>query len=321
MSKIILGMLAIGAFFLALAFGAYPFLDLFHGEGLSILLNLRLPLTFSITLSGFALGVSGVLLQGLFRNPLADPALLGFSAGAGFFVIVFLEVLSLLGLSLAVFNIWLPVIAFLGALFSMGVLFCITRFLDSKQALILLLCGIGFSVFLAALASLILIQLSNQGLHLILWWGLGGASLIDKHLLGMAFFLLILVCFGLKSQTKALDVLVLGEEAAESLGVSLKALRVRCLCSVAVLVGVSVALTGPIGFIGLMVPHIARIFFGFKHQALLWTSGLLGSSVLLISHALAVCCFSPLELPLGVATALLGVPCFFYLLLARELKC
>jgi iron complex transport system permease protein len=172
---------------------------------------------------------------------------------------------------------------------------------------------------LGALSGLILLRLNDSSLHFILWWGFGGSFEKGAGLLLMAGATLLLAIWRVQSELKKLDVMVLGELEASHLGVNLSKLRVRALFSIALLIGISVALTGPIGFLGLMMPHIGRMFFGFKHTTLFWVSGLLGSQFLLFSHAFAEQFFYPIELPLGIIASLLGVPCFFYIL--RKAQC
>jgi iron complex transport system permease protein len=297
----------------------HPFEDPLKNNFLSqILWHLRLPDAISVALSGFGLGLSGLLLQGFFRNPLADPGLIGVSVGAAFSVVLFLGLA--MGLKLALGDIlWaLPMIAFFGAVFSMLLLWGLARLLGLISSATLLLAGIGLSTFFAAISSLVFIELDNQGLHLALWWSFGGETVIQWSLLGGSVLILLVAVRISERQAKALDVNVLGEFEAESLGVNLKAMRLNILLAIALSAGVSVALTGPIAFIGLMVPHVVRYYFGFKHRVLVWTSGLLGAVLLLFSSMISRVVFNPVELPLGVVTSFLGLPFFFYFLLSKN---
>jgi iron complex transport system permease protein len=319
MKRIVLTIGWVAGFILAIFSGAYPLSELFHGPGFEVLWKLRLPLAVGLTLSGFSLGSSGVLLQGLFRNPLADPALFGFSAGASFFALLYVAFLGALGSSFLFLMSSLPLVAFLGAIFSMIVLFVLDRWSPLKSPGTLLLFGVGWSVFLAALSGLIFLRLSDPSLHFILWWGFGGSFFSGVGLLIMAGGLLIVGVCRVQSDLKSLDVMVLGEAEASHLGVNLQKLRTQILFSVALLIGISVALTGPISFVGLMMPHLGRILFGFKHSSLFWVSGVLGSQFLLFSHAISSQFFYPMEPPLGIVASLVGVPCFFYWL--RKARC
>ncbi len=319
MHKVILGMFFLGSFFLALAVGPVWW---GLGGGSSVLLrevvwHLRFPEALSVALSGFGLGFCGVLLQGFFRNPLADPALMGISAGSAFAVVFFLGLMGLLGVALGGVLWALPAMAFFGAICSMVIMLVLVRY-RVAPSITFLLAGIALSAFFAAVSSLIFIGLDNEGLHLALWWGLGGVEVVSLEVLLGACLILIIAMTLAQLQARALDVVILGEMEARSLGVNLTGVRRNVLIAVALSAGVSVALTGPIAFMGLMIPHLARRWFGFKHAGLLWVSGFLGAGLLLLSSVISRLILMPVQLPLGIVTSFLGVPFFIYFLLSRK---
>ncbi len=293
----------------------HPFEDNFWNQ---IFWDVRFPNAISVMISGWGLGVSGVLLQGFFRNPLADPGLVGVSVGAAFFVVLFLGIAILCGVAIGKILWILPLIAFCGAIFSMLLVCFMARLLGRSSSEILLLAGVGLSTFFAGISSVIFIGLTTQGLHLALWWSFGGETVLDWPMLGLSLLILSLSIFIALRQAEALDVNVLGELEALSLGVNIKTMRLHVLWAVALSAGTSVALTGPIAFVGLMVPHIMRYMFGFQHRELLWVSGVFGATLLLFSSALSRIVLAPAELPLGVVAAFVGLPFFFCFLWTKN---
>ncbi|NCX94209.1 MAG: iron ABC transporter permease [Gammaproteobacteria bacterium] len=294
-------------------FGASQNPLIFH-----ILYQLRLPGVLAIAASGFALGVSGAAMQGLLRNPLADPALLGVASGASVAVIVLMWFFLALGISAVAFSIFLPMAAFGGGLMAVGLIALMARLLGTPDMMSVLLAGIALSALLAAVASVLLLMLDNQGLHLALWWGFGGLTNLAWPVLVWNGLVIAIATTLLWLEAKALNVLSLGELGAMATGVNVQKLRRWVLIGVAFSVGASVALTGPIAFIGLIVPHMMRLWLGTDHRSLLPASGLCGAIVLLMASMIAKILIAPMELPMGIITAFIGVPFFLWLLIHQR---
>jgi iron complex transport system permease protein len=282
-----------------------------------IIWDIRLSRVVLSGLVGAALAVAGVVFQGLLLNPLADPFTLGVSTGGAFGValLVMLGVGgSFLGLSP------LPLGALAGALGAMALVLVLSREGGRLRKETLILAGIVVSTFLAALISLIK-SLDEESLSAIVFWIMG--SLSGRGWIHVGF-LLPYVIAGLALaayHSRELDILALGEEQSHYLGVSVSRVRLKLLLGASLLTAGAVAVSGVIGFVGLVVPHLCRILAGPSHGRLLALSALAGALILIWADVLArVLLASGQELPVGVVTALLGGPFFFYLLKSRRAR-
>jgi iron complex transport system permease protein len=284
---------------------AVPLSELLHSD---IVWNLRAPRALLAFLVGGSLGIAGAGLQALVRNPLADPFLLGLSGGAGLGAV--------LAIALHLSGPWaLPLAAFAGALIALSLVY---RFgLIGGAALdprILLLGGVAIGAFAAAITTAI-VALANaselRNAFLWLWGGLSGASW-DAVLLVAVYAPIPIVV--LLAASRPLDLLALGEEPARYLGADVEAVRRRVYLAASLLTAAAVAVSGVIGFVGLVVPHIARLTWGHRHRALLPAAFLGGGALLAFADTLARTVVAPRELPVGVVTALVGVPVFAVLL-------
>ncbi|MEH3037023.1 MAG: iron ABC transporter permease [Sphingomonas adhaesiva] len=284
-----------------------------HGDPVerAILIELRLPRAILGLAVGAILGLAGAALQGYLRNPLAEPSVLGASNGAALGAVVALY----FGLATAQ-EIALPVLAIVGALVALGVLLALARRSDS--ALTLILAGIAISTLSVAGTSLALNLSPNPFAAMeIMTWLMG--SLEDRSFRHVA---LALPCIAsgaalLAGQGRALDALTLGEDGAAALGVDLARTRIRLLLGVAIGVGGAVAVSGAIGFVGLIVPHLIRPLTDRTPSAILWPSALAGAALLTLADVAVRVIPTTNELKLGVVTAFLGVPVFL-LHLMRE---
>jgi iron complex transport system permease protein len=286
-----------------------------NGDSLEavIVREIRLPRVLLAILAGMALGMSGAALQGFLRNPLADPSLLGVTNGAALGA-----VLAIYGGFIAINSYILPVSAMAGAFIAVGLACVLARLRDSPYALIL--AGIAVSSLLGAAVALALNLAPNPfaAMEVIFWLmgSLEGRSMPDVWLIlpivmvGMA---LIFSC------RRGLDALTLGEQTATSLGFSLSAIQLSLVMGIALSVGAVTAVTGSIGFIGLVVPHIMRFWYGEAPGRLLAVSALGGAiMVLLADTAVRVIPTSGMELRLSVVTALVGAPFFMSLLFQKR---
>lgn len=280
----------------------------------AILLQLRLPRALIGLGVGAMLGFSGAILQGYLRNPLAEPSVLGTSNGAALGAVIALY----FGL-MQIHPAMLPLLGIGGALASLLLLLLLTRGADNPLSIIL--AGIAVGTLAGAGISLALNLSPNPFAAMeIAFWLMG--SLEDRSFQHLALALPCIL-FGLAlmaGQGRALDALSLGEEAAASLGVDLHRLRLRLLLGLSVGVGGAVAVTGAIGFVGLVVPHLVRPFTDRSPSAILWPSAAAGAALLTLSDVLVRVLPTPEELKLGVVTAFLGVPVFLaHLLRERRL--
>ncbi len=274
-----------------------------------ILTEIRLPRALIALITGATLGLCGAVMQGLLRNPLASPGLVGSASGAAFGAVVVLY----FGLS-AGFALALPFGAMLGSLLAMTLVYLLAGREGSVTTLIL--AGVAINALAFALISLLLnLAPSPFAVREIVYWMMG--SLADRS---MAEFWLLLptTLLGwllLLGSGKALDALTLGEETAASMGFNLARLRWRLLSAIALAVGAAVSITGTIGFIGLVVPHMLRPFVGFQPSRLLSASALGGAALLLAADILVRLFPQGPEIKVGVITSLVGAPFFFYLIL------
>jgi len=281
-------------------------------ETYAIVTELRLLSIVSVLISGAALGLSGAVMQSLLRNPLADPSLLGISSSAGLGVVI-------AALCFGITQVWIPTIAALtGSLIGVILLYALSRHWTSGGSLKLILAGIALNALLNAL-SLFLISIADTHiLQSVFFWSLGGTSGIHWTTTGLAAILTLIGSILLYRQASALNVLCLGECDAQSTGVDVRVLRILCVIGVAVSISASVILTGPVAFVGLMVPHVLRAWVGPNPQKLIPVSGLGGAALLLFAYWLSRQFQTVSDIPLGVVTALLGAPFFLGLLWKKQ---
>jgi len=262
---------------------------------------IRIPRMLLGALVGAGLALTGAVLQAVTRNPLADPHLLGVTSGATLgAVIVVLHVGEVIGV------LTLPLAAFIGAMLSMlMVLLIASRHgrLDSDR---LLLCGIAVSFVMMALANLLLFLGDHRASGAVMFWMLGGLGLARWELLGVPAVSVLLGLALLLAMARALNALMAGEQTAVTLGLNARHVRLKVFLIASLMTGVMVAISGSIGFVGLMVPHIARRLVGAEHRRLLPVCVLLGSLFLIWVDVAARTVIAPQDLPIGVATAAIG---------------
>lgn len=282
----------------------------------------RLPRVILGVLVGAGLGISGAAVQGIFRNPLAEPGLIGISAGASLIAvaIIALEVGVLAGLGNLLSYYLLAFGAFAGAGIAAMLVYQISRSDGRPNVATMLLAGIAINALAGALTGLITYLANEQQLRNITFWMLGSlAGATWETVLALLPFVLIPVVL-LPFMGKALNAFALGEAQADHLGLKVNQVKRRVVILATMAVGAAVAVSGVIGFVGLLVPHTIRLFIGVDNKYVLPASALLGALILTLADMIARTIVSPVELPIGVITALLGTPLFLYILIKDKKK-
>lgn len=284
-----------------------------------VLLSIRLPRLLLTVLVGAALGLSGAVLQGLFRNPLVEPGIIGVSSGSA--VGAVLVILFLPPFFDESIRPWLlPLFSFLGGLVATFLTLNLSRYEGRTQITYLILAGVAISSLAGALIGLSIFYADDTQLRTYTFWVLGDLSVASWDNLQILFPLICLSLVGLMSLSRPLNALALGEAEAFHSGVSVEKVKLIAVLLSALAVGTSVAFTGIIGFVGLVIPHIVRIGFTSDHDFVLPASAIGGSCMLLAADIVARTVVEPAELPIGVVTALVGAPFFMYLLISSKKK-
>lgn len=276
----------------------------------TIVWDIRLPRVLLGAAVGAALALAGAIYQGVLRNPLADPFILGVSSGASFgaaLVFVFGLQTVLLG------RFTLPAVAFLFGFLSLLIVYFLSRVNQKVRLETIILAGVVVQSFIGACLSLVL-ALSNEQLQTIVFWMMGSLALTDWSYNQIIFPIILIVSIVSLFFIKELNMLGLGEEAAHHSGVSVQRTRFLLLILASIITGAAVSVSGAIGFVGLVVPHIIRLMFGADYRVILPLSIVGGAIFLVGADAVARTIMAPRELPLGVITAFLGAPFFGYLL-------
>jgi iron complex transport system permease protein len=279
-----------------------------------ILWQIRIPRVLGALIAGAGLALGGAAFQALFRNPLATPFTLGVAGGAAFGV----ALAGRLGVAIAVFGLATDAVAALaGAMLAVAVIWSLTRLRPAFSPMVLLLAGVAMSFFFSSLILLLQYTASLGDSYRIVRWLMGGlAGLGWRELAHMAPFVVLGVAT-LGWRARELDLLSVGADLAASRGVDVERSRRAVFLATSVMVGGIVAACGPIGFVGMMAPHICRLLVGAEHRLLLPASCLFGGAFLAACDAIARVVMAPAELPVGVITAFLGGPFFLWLLLRR----
>lgn len=281
----------------------------------ALIILIRLPRVFAAILAGAGLALAGTAMQGIFRNPLAEPGILGVSAGA--------SLGALVSIAFGAFSfLTLPLYAFGGALLAVLIILGLSTMTGgSGKTTVLILAGMAVSAFFSALTSLILVLASEYQVSSYIFWTLGGLSNRRWEHVWLMAVPLLLVGALLLYRGRDLDILLLGDEEARSLGVSPQATRLLTVSLASLLTATIVSVTGPIGFVGLVVPHIMRLLVGPSHRRLLLASAFGGAIFLLLCDLVTRLVAMPrgIELSVGVVTALVGAPYFMFLLI-RSLR-
>ena len=277
-----------------------------------VLLHIRAPRVLLAALVGASLSLSGACLQGLFRNPLADPGLIGVSSGAALGAKIFPSYL---------FGPYiLPFSAIVGSATIIILLFAFTKGFGVKSMIYMLLVGIAVNAFAGVGIGILTYISSESELRSLTFWTMGSFGGVTWDLILPAALTILFAFLWTFRISRKLDLLQLGESEAYSLGVNIKRLRFDIIISSAIIVGISVSLSGMIGFVGLIVPHLARLFGGVNHNYLLPASILTGAIIMIFADLLSRVLIQPAELPVGLITSAIGSPFFLWLIFNMRKK-
>jgi iron complex transport system permease protein len=284
-----------------------------------ILFDIRLPRLGLGMAVGAALAVSGVLLQGLFRNPLADPGIVGVSAGAGLGAVLAIVLGGLLPTALAagVGPALVPLAAGLGGWGTTLLLYRIATSGQRTDVALMLLAGIALSALAGAGTGVLTYLADDRQLRDLTFWSMGSLAGATWDKLGTALPLITLALLVAPRLARGLNALALGEAQAAHMGTDVQRLKRLAILSAAAATGAAVAVSGGIGFIGIIVPHLLRQAQGPDHRQIIPNAGLLGAALLVLADLVARSIVAPAELPIGILTALIGAPVFLWMLLQR----
>jgi len=280
---------------------------------------LRFHRTALALIAGSGLALAGLVFQAMFRNPLATPYTLGVASGAAFGAALCLQTTIRLGLPSLIFAI--PTVslgAFLGAFLAMGIVLGLSRRRDTTSEQ-MLLAGVAVNFFFSSLIVLLQYLSAPHDAFQILRWTMGGVqnATVASDWLRLLPIVVLMMVF-LASQSRTMNVFVTGNDRAKSLGVNVERFRAVLFIGTSLVVGFIVSATGPIGFVGLLVPHVARLLVGPDHRLLILSTGFMGAIFLACCDTLGRLISHPAEFPVGIITALLGGPFFLWLLLRRK---
>ena len=285
-----------------------------EGNNATVLLNIRLPRILLAALCGIGLALSGCVLQAVTDNPLADPGILGINSGAGFFVMLFMSLFPSLHIDSTV---WQPLFAMAGGLAAAFLLYRFAWRNGKIRPTHLLLGGIGAAAGFSALMTIFGADMESSIYQMVSRWLVGNIWGTSWHQVAVLLPYLIVLIPLLLSRKNVLDLLLLGEDAASSLGVRVERERRLLLVAAVALAASCVSVSGGIGFIGLVAPHIARRLVGARHWALMPASMLTGGIVLVLADTLGRILLAGIEIPTGIVVSVLAAPYFLYLLHRR----
>ncbi|MGF7005080.1 FecCD family ABC transporter permease [Aminobacter sp. BE322] len=301
-------------------FGATPGNEALSARDAIIVYDIRLPRVILGILIGAALAVSGAVMQGLFRNPLADPGLVGVSAGSGLGAVSVIVLGStLLAPFTAMFGSYaLPLAAFLGGLVTTIILYNVATRQGRTSIATMLLAGIALGAMAIALTGILVYMADDRQLRDLTFWQLGSLAGATWVKIAAAGPIIVAALAATPFLARGLNAMALGEATAAHLGVPVQRLKYVAIVAVSAAIGAAVAVSGGIGFVGIVVPHLLRLAIGPDNRYLLPASALLGACLLLLADAVSRTIVAPAELPIGIVTAAVGGPFFLWILLRKR---
>ena len=281
----------------------------------TIILYIKLPNYIGVWLSGFLLGVVGCLMQGLLRNPLADPGVIGVSSGASLVCVIILSLFPGLGLlSGLYFKLIFLILSFIGAIIVLLLLYAFYRVLSKFNSVVIILVGVSLNSLFGAISLFIISFSDNNTMRQIVSWSSGNSADISWPYLFFILSILIISLYFSAKLLSAMNILSLGEESAQACGVSVSSLFLQSILISGLVIAATVAIVGPIGFVGLISPHISRLIRGANHNKVMVTSGHIGAIIMIFSSYISNELLYPYIIPKGIIVSMIGVPFFLWIL-------
>jgi iron complex transport system permease protein len=298
-------------------FSQLPLVDIdpaWLGTTETIILEIRLPRVILAGLVGAALALAGATYQGLFRNPLADPYLIGVAQGAALGAVVgFLLPFDWHGMGFGI----IPILAFSGALFSVAVVYSLARVGKTLPMTTLILAGVALGALWGSIVSYLIIT-SGEKIHGIIFWLMGSFALSEWSEVKVVLPYVVVGVVIILLYARSLNIMQLDEEQAQQLGINVEKVKLVLLAAATLITAAAVSFVGTIGFVGIIIPHAVRLIWGPDHRFLLPLSVLTGAVFLILADLVARTVLAPVEIPIGVITAICGAPFFLYLLRRRK---
>ena len=287
----------------------------------TVIIDIRLPRIIMGILVGVALGISGAILQGLFRNPLVDPGFIGVSSGAAIgamFIIMFSHLFAIANNFYIQFL--LPIFAMSGGLFTTILVYKMSQMSGKTNIMAMLLSGIAINAFSGSIIGFLVYRASDMELRSFTFWTLGSLDNSNWLIVSIAFIAILIPLILSINLRKKLDIFMLGDSEAGYLGLNIEKLKKKIILISALMVGVTVAFCGMIGFIGLVTPHLVRLIMGPSHKTLIFGSAILGAIILILADFISRIIIAPAQLPIGIITSALGAPFFLWLIISQKQK-
>ena len=287
----------------------------------TVVIDIRLPRILMGIIVGIALGISGAILQGLFRNPLIDPGFIGVSSGAAIgamFVIMFSQLIAIENNFYVQFL--LPVFAMSGGLSTTILVYKMSQMSGKTNIMAMLLSGIAVNAFSGSIIGFLVYRASDMELRSFTFWTLGSLDNSNWLIVSIAVVAILIPIIISINLRKKLDIFMLGDAEAGYLGLNIEKLKKRIIFISALMVGVTVAFCGMIGFIGLVTPHLVRLIMGPSHKTLIFGSAILGAIILILADFISRIIIAPAQLPIGIITSALGAPFFLWLIVSQKQK-
>ncbi|KEO72146.1 FecCD family ABC transporter permease [Anditalea andensis] len=282
----------------------------------NVLLHIRLPRLLMALMVGGGLGIAGAALQGLFRNPLVEPGLIGVSSGAALAAVcLFVFGASFPWLPNLMGAFTLPMAAFVGGLAVTMLVYRLSQAGGKTDISLLILAGVALNALAGALIGLSLFYADDAALRSFTFWSMGDVGGTTWSKVHIALPIIGIACLLLGKQHKGLNGIAIGEAEAYHMGINVQRLKIYVLVLSALIVGTGVSVTGAIGFVGLIVPHLIRLTIGSDHKIVLPASFLMGAILLSLSDLIARMIIMPAEMPIGIITAIIGAPFFIWLII------
>ena len=287
----------------------------------TVVLDIRFPRIVMGIIVGVALGVSGAILQGLFRNPLVDPGFIGVSSGSAIgamFVIMFSHLIGIQNNFYVQFI--LPIFSMLGGLLTTILVYKMSKMSGKTNIMAMLLSGIAINAFSGSIIGFLVYRASDMELRSFTFWTLGSLDNTSWLIVSISLLLISIPLFIAIKIRKQLDIFMLGDSEAGYLGINIERLKKKIIAISALMVGVTVAFCGMIGFIGLVTPHLVRLIMGPSHKTLIFGSAILGAIILILADFISRIIIAPAQLPIGIITSALGAPFFLWLIVSQKRK-